>query len=93
MRILLNPIKSHLCVLLFIAFPLLFTPILTADEPATGISVGWVERSETQQSNLCAHEEVQNPKSALKGITLKETIIGAKIGGLFHILTLLKISV
>jgi hypothetical protein len=35
MRILLNPFKSHLCVLSFIAFPLLFTPVLTANEPAT----------------------------------------------------------
>src|SRR3990167_7405653 len=35
MRILLNPFKSHLCVLSFIAFLLLFTPVLTANEPAT----------------------------------------------------------
>src|SRR3989304_3532531 len=34
MRILLNPFKSHLCVLSFIAFLLLFTPVLTANEPA-----------------------------------------------------------
>src|SRR3990167_8232305 len=35
MRILLNPFKSQLCVLSFIAFLLLFTPVLTANEPAT----------------------------------------------------------
>src|SRR3990172_252505 len=35
MRILLNPFKSHLCVLSFIAFLLLFIPVLTANEPAT----------------------------------------------------------
>ncbi len=32
MRILLNPFKSQLCVLSFIAFLLLFTPVLTANE-------------------------------------------------------------
>src|SRR3989338_1611024 len=35
MRILLNPFKSHLCILSFIAFLLLFTPVLTANGPAT----------------------------------------------------------
>src|SRR3990167_2972576 len=35
MRILLNHFKSYLCILSFIAFLLLFTPVLTANEPAT----------------------------------------------------------
>src|SRR3989338_260746 len=35
MRILLNHFKSYLCILSFIAFILLFTPVLTANEPAT----------------------------------------------------------
>jgi hypothetical protein len=35
MRILLNPFKSQLCVLSFIAFLLVLTPVLTANESAT----------------------------------------------------------
>ncbi len=60
MRILLNPFKSQLGVLLSITFLLLFTPVLTANEPATIKSVSCVERSETQQSN--PQSEVQNPQ-------------------------------
>jgi hypothetical protein len=60
MRILLNHFKSHLCVFLSISFLLLFTPVLTANEPVTIKSLGWVERSETQQSN--PQSEVQNPQ-------------------------------
>jgi hypothetical protein len=60
MLILLNPLKTQLCVLSFIAFLLLFIPVLTANEPVTGKSAGCVERSETQQSN--PQSEVQNPQ-------------------------------
>ncbi|HHT9149072.1 MAG TPA: SBBP repeat-containing protein, partial [Candidatus Wujingus californicus] len=58
MRILLNPFKSHLCVLSFIAFLLLFTPVLTANEPAT-----------KQQSN--PKSEVQNPQLDKASFALK----------------------
>ena len=58
MRILLNPFKSQLCVLSFIAFLLLFTPVLTANEPAT-----------KQQSN--PKSEVQNPQLDKASFALK----------------------
>ncbi|MDO8095141.1 MAG: hypothetical protein Q6360_16815, partial [Candidatus Brocadiales bacterium] len=72
MLILLNPFKSQLCVLSLIAFLLLFIPVLTANELAikpTNQSLGWVERSETQQSN--PKSEVLNPQLDKASFALK----------------------
>lgn len=60
MKNILNLFKNRLNILFCLVFILLFTPILTANEPAKGKSVGCVERSETQQSN--PQSEVQNPQ-------------------------------